>query len=63
MNVIEHHARYYIKVEDFTIAYENNNIFKPIEFTIESGDCVVFRGDNGTGKSSVIKAILGTEVP
>ncbi len=63
MNVIEHHAKYYIRAEDFTIAYENNNIFKPMEFTIESGDCIVFRGDNGTGKSSIIKAILGEEVP
>ena len=63
MSVLEHHVRQYINAEDFTIAYENSNIFKPIQFTVEKGDCIVFNGDNGSGKSSIIQAILGKETP
>ena len=63
MNVLDHHAKPYINAEDFTIAYGDENIFKPIEFTVEKGDCIVFKGSNGSGKSSIIKAILGRDVP
>jgi len=63
MNPLNHHAKQYINAEDFTIVYGNKNIFKPIEFAIEKGDCLVFKGDNGSGKSSIIKAILGSDVP
>ena len=63
MNPLSHHAKQYVNAEDFTIAYDNKNIFKPIEFIIEKGDCIVIKGDNGSGKSSIIKAILGDCVP
>ncbi len=63
MNVLSHHAKQYVNAEDFTISYEGNNVFVPIQFSVESGDCIVFKGDNGSGKTSIIKAILGVEVP
>ncbi|MBC8591281.1 ribosomal protection-like ABC-F family protein [Wansuia hejianensis] len=63
MNILDHHAKQYINAENFTICYGDNNVFEPIEFTIERGDCIVFRGNNGSGKSSIIKAVLGKEVP
>src|SRR5699024_3068565 len=63
MDVIEHHAQYYINAEDFTISYGEDNVFEPIEFSIEGGDCIVFNGDNGSGKTSIMKAILGEDIP
>ncbi|MDR7870536.1 MAG: ABC-F type ribosomal protection protein [Tissierellaceae bacterium] len=64
MNVLTHHAKQYVYAEDFTISYEEKNpIFRPIEFTVESGDCIVFKGDNGSGKSSIINTILGKGAP
>lgn len=63
MNPLTHHTKQYVNAENFTVAYKNNNIFEPIEFIIEKGDCIVFKGDNGSGKSSIIKAILGSNVP
>ncbi len=63
MNVLEHHAKPYINAEDFTISYDNKHIFNPIQFTVEKGDCIVFQGPNGTGKSSILRAILGENVP
>lgn len=35
---------------------------KTLHFTIENGDCVVLEGKNGSGKSSVLKAILQEEI-
>ena len=63
MTLLEHHSKQYVRAENFTVAYENKNIFNPIEFTIEKGDCIVLNGDNGSGKSSIIKAILGENLP
>lgn len=63
MNPLSHHAKQYVNAEDFTIAYDNENIFKSLGFTIEKGDCIVIKGDNGSGKSSIIKAILDNPVP
>ncbi len=63
MTLLEHHAKQYVTAEGFTVSYENKNIFEPIEFTIEKGDYIVLNGDNGSGKSSIIKAILGKDLP
>lgn len=63
MDVLSHHAKQYVNAENFIVAYENKDIFKPIQFTIERGDCIVFKGDNGSGKSSIINAVLGGSVP
>lgn len=62
MNVLAHHTKQYINAQDFTVCY-NKNIFKPVTFSIEAGDCIVLKGDNGLGKTSIIRAILGEEVP
>ena len=62
IEVLEHHSKYYIQAEDLTISYGKINIFKPVTFTLEGGDCLVFKGDNGSGKTSIIKAILGEDL-
>lgn len=63
MNVLDHHAKQYLRLEDFTVEYGGENVFKPVQFTIEKGDCIVLNGGNGSGKTSIIKAILGDSIP
>ena len=60
---LDHHAKQYVSLENFTLVYDKSNIFKPTQFIIEKGDCIVLNGDNGSGKSSIIKAILGEDIP
>lgn len=45
--------------KDITIAYEKENVVENVSFEVEEGDYVSVIGENGTGKSSIFKAILG----
>jgi len=58
LNSLEHHADTLIEGENFTIYYDDTPVFKPINFTVNQGECLVLQGNNGSGKSSIIKAIL-----
>lgn len=46
-------------VEDFSIAFDDNVLFDNAEFSIFEKDKICFMGDNGTGKTTLIKAVLG----
>lgn len=46
-------------VEDFGISFGDHKLFESLEFIIYYKEKVSLIGDNGTGKSSLIKAILG----
>lgn len=44
---------------DITIAYEKMTVVENVSISIESGDYVSIVGENGSGKSSLLKGILG----
>lgn len=48
---------------DLEIAYEKNPIFQKINLKIEQGERIAILGKNGSGKSSLLKLLLGEEVP
>ena len=48
-----------IELKNVTIQYENTAVIKNLSFEIESGDYICVLGENGSGKSSLVKAILG----
>lgn len=45
--------------KNITIAYEKQNVVEDFSMTVEKGDYISIIGENGTGKSSLLKAILG----
>ena len=51
-----------ISVNKLQIKYNNESIFKPISFEVNSGDRIAIIGKNGVGKSSVLKLILGQNI-
>lgn len=65
---LRHHKNELVKFDEVQIYYGNKNetmhtnkenkYLKQMKFTINNGDCVALRGRNGSGKSSIIKAIL-----
>lgn len=48
-----------ISCKNVSITYNNNIVIDNISFDISSGEYVCILGKNGTGKSSIVKAILG----
>ena len=51
-----------ITATDFSIKYDDKEIFTPFSFTIDEGDRIALIGKNGSGKSSLIKAIIGEKL-
>lgn len=49
--------------EKVTIAYEKDIIVRDVSFQVRTGDYISIIGENGTGKSSMLKAILGLISP
>ena len=47
-----------IKVEDLTVAYEENPVLWDVELNIKKGVLMAIVGPNGAGKSTLIKAML-----
>lgn len=48
-----------IRCNDVTLGYEGVTAVSHLSFTVEEGDYLCIIGDNGTGKSTLIRAILG----
>lgn len=59
---LSYHAETLIEVEGLSIFYGERQVFKPIDFTVNQGECLVLSGINGSGKSSLIKLLLGEEI-
>ena len=49
--------------ENVTLGYENKIVTSNLSFTIDKGDYVCIVGENGTGKSTLVKTILGLIKP
>jgi zinc transport system ATP-binding protein len=52
-----------IQCEQISLSYDNNTILSNLSLTVEAGDCLCIVGENGTGKSTLIKALLGLKAP
>ena len=49
----------YLWIDKLKIAYGDQVVCENISFTVESGERVLLSGKNGSGKTSILKAILG----
>jgi lincosamide and streptogramin A transport system ATP-binding/permease protein len=52
-----------IEVSNLSISYGDRKIFSNISFCLDDGDRLQLKGKNGSGKSSIIKLILGEDIP
>lgn len=58
-----YHTEKLVELTDISVAYDAKSVCEKVSFTINSGDRTALRGKNGCGKSSIIKLILGEEIP
>lgn len=52
-----------IKCEQITLSYNKNKVIENLSFDINEGEYICIIGENGTGKSTLVKAILGLISP
>ncbi|NLZ82008.1 MAG: metal ABC transporter ATP-binding protein [Clostridiales bacterium] len=52
-----------VEVHNLNFRYSNNHILENLEFSISPGDFVSLIGANGTGKSTLLKLLLGELLP
>lgn len=45
------------EIKDLEIKYEDRTVNKPVSFSIKDGQRILLRGVNGSGKSSILKAV------
>ncbi|MWV42652.1 Lsa family ABC-F type ribosomal protection protein [Paenibacillus sp. HJL G12] len=51
-----------VVMADVSVQYDGQIVNKPVSFTVEQGDRIVLDGQNGSGKSSILKLILGNQI-
>ena len=52
-----------IEVENMSFGYTRDMILENVDFAVEEGDFAVIIGDNGVGKSTMVKLLLGAIRP
>jgi len=62
-NVDEYDKEYILEVDKIVLGYNGMPVTCEISFGISEGDFLCVTGDNGTGKSTLIKAVLGLMKP
>ena len=57
-----HHKALLVEASFFSISYGDRIIFKDLNFFINQGQRVALEGKNGSGKSSILKVLLGENI-
>ena len=50
-------------IQDLQVGYEGKTVLKGLNLTMRAGEQIVVTGDNGTGKSTLMKSLIGSVKP
>ncbi|NLK29028.1 MAG: ABC-F type ribosomal protection protein [Clostridiales bacterium] len=62
MNVLAFPKKRFIEAEDLCLYYGNREVVSHINFTLMMGERIALAGGNGSGKSSLLKLLLGEDI-
>ena len=57
-----YHADTLATFSDVSVCYDGNTVCEPVSFTVRRGERVVLDGKNGSGKSSLLKLLIGEPI-
>jgi len=60
---LAYHKSEMVNVDHVSIHYGEKQVCSDVSFTVERGDRIALAGLNGSGKSSILKLILGEDIP
>ncbi len=60
---LDFHKKVLAQIQDLSISYDGRPVTEHLSFTVERGDRIALVGKNGAGKSSVLKLLLGQDIP
>lgn len=60
---LKYHASQLIDFRNVTLCYDDKTVLKDLSFTVNMGERIAICGQNGCGKTSLIKLILGDQKP
>ena len=59
---LDYHSERLLELRDFAVCYGGSPVCKEISFTLRRGDRICLDGGNGSGKTSLLRAVLGEEM-
>ncbi|GHU91204.1 Lsa family ABC-F type ribosomal protection protein [Clostridia bacterium] len=63
LSPLTHHSPRLVVLEDVSIRYGDKTVCENVSFTVGPGQRLALSGRNGSGKSSLLKLILGGDIP
>ncbi|MCL2461890.1 MAG: ABC-F type ribosomal protection protein [Defluviitaleaceae bacterium] len=63
LHPLEYHASRLLSVENLSVSYGGNPVFRDMSFTLGQGERLALTGGNGCGKSSLLKLLCGEDIP
>lgn len=52
-----------VEIEDVGVSIGPREMLAPVSATVEPGRCLAVRGDNGTGKTTLLRVVAGAQAP
>ncbi len=62
LQAMEHFSKKLLEVRELSVCYDGKPLFKPLTFSVCSGEKVCLQGKNGCGKTSLVRLIFGEEL-
>lgn len=63
LHPLEPPSSWLVQVKDLSICYGRERVCSGVDFLLEPGQRIALTGDNGAGKSSLLRLLMGEDIP